>query len=220
MASRSDRRRKRWRTITFVLVVALLILVLRLVEEIGPEKGPDDRFVVTRVLDGDTMELQGGDRLRLLAIDTPEKDEPLYDEATAFLERRALGRTAKIEYANQRRDRYGRLLGYLSIDTLFVNKAIIDSGYGYLYLFDDNDINSDQVRTLLASQRSAIERRVGLWSLPHEPEERYINTEGSFRLHRPSCRSLGELKQGHYQEFRTREEGLATGLSPCRNCKP
>ena len=219
MANRSNRR-KRWVTITFVIVVALLILVLRLVEEIGPEKEPGDRFLVTQVLDGDTMELQGGDQLRLLAIDTPEKDEPLHDEATAFLARKSLDKMADIEYANQRRDKYGRLLGYLFVDTLFVNKAIIDSGYGCLYLFDDNDLGSDQVRTLLDAQRSAIGRRVGLWSLPHEPEERYVNTEGSFRLHRPSCRSLGELKPGHYQEFRTREEGLATGLSPCRNCKP
>lgn len=220
MASWSKRARRRWFSILFVIVVALLVLVLRLVEEIGPEKGPDDRFMVRRVLDGDTMELQGGDRLRLLAIDTPEKGEPLHDEAAAFLARKALGQFADIKYANQRRDKYGRHLGYLYIDTLFVNKAIIDSGYGYLYLFDDNDLKSDQVKMLLDAQRSAIERRVGLWSLPHEPEERYINTEGSFRLHRPGCSSLGELKPGHYQEFRTREEVLATGLSPCRNCKP
>ena len=220
MANWSDRKRRRWFSIIFVVAVALLVLVLCLVEEIGPEKGPDDRFVVTRVLDGDTMELQGGDRLRLLAIDTPEKDEPLCDEATEFLARKALGQVADIDYANQRRDKYGRLLGYLYIDTLFVNKAIIDSGYACLYLFDDNDLGSDQVRTLLDAQRSAMERRVGIWSLTHEPEERYINTESSFRLHRPSCRSLGELKPGHYQEFRTREEAMATGLSPCRNCKP
>ena len=220
MASWSNRRKRRWFSIIFVIVVALLVLVLRLVEEIGPEKGPDDRFVVKRVFDGDTMELQGGDRLRLLAIDTPEKSEPLCDEATEFLTRKALGQVAEVRYANQRRDRYGRLLGYLYIDTLFVNKVIIDSGYGCLYLFDDNDPNSDQVRTMLDAQRSAIERRVGIWALPHEPEERYINTEGSFRLHRPGCRSLAELRPGHYQEFRTREEGLATGLSPCRNCKP
>jgi endonuclease YncB( thermonuclease family) len=220
MASWSKRRKRRWFPIIFVIVVTLLILVLRLVEEIGPEKGPDDRFVVMRVLDGDTMELQGGDRLRMLAIDTPEKGEPLYDEATEFLARKALGQVAEIEYANKRRDRYGRLLGYLYVDTLFVNKAIIDSGYGCLYLFDDNELSSDQVRTMLDAQRSAIERRVGIWSLPHESEERYVNKEGSFRLHRPSCRSLDQLKPGHYQEFRTREEGLATGLSPCRNCKP
>ncbi|MEW5795311.1 MAG: thermonuclease family protein [Candidatus Zixiibacteriota bacterium] len=220
MGKRSKRARRRLVSIAFVIVVAVLILVFRLVEQIGPEKGPEDRFVVVRVLDGDTMELQGGDRLRLLAIDTPEKSEPFHDQAAGLLSRLALRRTASVEYANQRRDKYGRLLGYMYIDTLFVNRTIIDSGYGYVYLFDDNELNSEYVRTLLAAQRSAIERRVGLWSLQHEPEPRYINTQGSFRLHRPGCRSLGELKPGRYQEFPTREEGLATGLSPCRNCKP
>lgn len=219
MARSYSRSRRRWFSVIFVIVVVLLILVFRLVEEIGPEKGPDDRFVVVRVLDGDTMELRGGDRLRLLGIDT-ERGEPLHDEAKGLLGRLSMGQTANIEYAKQRRDRYGRLLGYLYIDTLFVNRTMIDSGYAYVYLFEDNELASEQVRTLLVAQRSAIDRRVGLWSLPHEPEARYINTEGSFRLHRPGCRSLGELKPGHYQEFPTREEGLATGLSPCRNCKP
>jgi micrococcal nuclease len=220
MAAWSRRTRRLLLTIAFVVVVAVLILVLRLVEDIGPEKGPEDRFVVVRVIDGDTMELRGGDRVRLLAIDTPEKGEPLYDEATRLLRRLTLDQAATLEYANQRRDRYGRLLGYVYVDTLFVNKTIIDSGYAYVYLFDDNELTSEPVRKLLNAQRSAMDRRVGLWSLRFTPETRYINTEGSFRLHRPGCRSLGALKPGGYQEFTTREEGLVLGLSPCRNCKP
>jgi endonuclease YncB( thermonuclease family) len=220
MAAWSRRTRRRLFTVAFILVVALVILVFRLVEDIGPEKGPEDRFVVVRVLDGDTMELKGGDKVRLLAIDTPEKGEPLHDEATRLLRRLTLDQATTLEFAHQRRDRYGRLLGYVYVDTLFVNKTIIDSGYAYVYLFDDNELTSQSVKRLLDAQRSAIDRRVGLWALPYTPEARYINTQGSFRLHRPGCRSLGELKPGRFQEFKTREEGLAIGLSPCRNCKP
>jgi len=220
MAAWSKRTRRRVFAIVLVVVIALLVLVLRLVEDIGPEKSPDDRFVVARVLDGDTMELRGGDKVRLLGIDTPEKGEPLHDEAWRLLSRLALNQTASLEYSRQRRDRYGRLLGYVFVDTLFVNKTIVDSGYAYVYLFEDNDLNTEPVRKLLDAQRSAIERHVGLWSLPYAPEDRYINPQGSFRLHRPGCRSLGDLKPGKYQAFPTREEGLAQGLSPCRNCKP
>jgi len=220
MAAWSRRARRRLLTFVFVVVVALVILLFRLVEDIGLEKGPDDRFVVVRVLDGDTMELRGGDKVRLLAIDTPEKGEPLHDEATRLLSRLAFNQGATLEYANQRRDRYGRLLGYVYVDTLFLNKTIIDSGYAYVYLFNDNELTSPSVKKLLDAQRSAIDRRAGLWSLSFTPETRYINTEGSFRLHRPGCRSLRELKPGRFQEFRTREEGLVLGLSPCRNCKP
>ena len=220
MAGSRRRSRPRWLSIGFVVGVAILILVLRLVEEIGPEGKPGQRFVVASIVDGDTMELHGGDRLRLLAIDTPEEGEPFYAEATELVGLLTLGKAGRIEYANRRRDKYGRLLGYLFIDSLFVNRAIIDSGYGYVYLFSDNDLHSEAVQVLLEAQRSAINRRVGLWSLPYEPEERYISKIGSFRLHRPGCRSVADLKPGTYREFPTREEGLATGLSPCRNCKP
>ena len=74
---------------------------------------------MARVIDGDTIELSGGDKLRLLSVDTPEKTEQYYSEAKAFLERVALHEKARIEYASTRRDKYGRLLGYLYIDTLF-----------------------------------------------------------------------------------------------------
>lgn len=220
MAKSRSRSRRRWVSVIFVTVVVVMVLILRLVEEIGPEGRPGDRFVVVRIIDGDTMELQGGDRLRLLALDTPEEGELFYAEASQLTTRLSLGRMAQIEFANRRRDKYGRLLGYLYIDSLFVNKIVIDSGYGYVYLFRDNELHSEPVRRMLEAQRSAIARKVGIWSIPHEPEPRYINLVSSFRLHRPNCRSLKNPISGKYREFATREEGLVTGLSPCRNCKP
>lgn len=217
---RRSSARRRFFSISLVLALALLIVIVRLVEETGPERYPEDRFIISRVLDGDTVELQGGDKLRLLAIDTPEKGAPFYNEATALLRRLTLGRVATIIYAGRRRDRYGRLLGYLYIDSLFINRAIIDSGLGYVYLFKDNELQLPQVGLLLGSQRGAIDRRAGLWSIEHEPEAYYLALASSFRLHRPNCRSVANRNQNNYRRFPTRVEGLALGLSPCRNCKP
>ena len=218
----NQRRGRRYLlAVSIIVIVVAYVVLVRMVEQIGPEPKPGDRFVVFKVLDGDTMDLKGGDRLRLLAIDTPEKDEPYYNEATELLRRLALDHPGRIEYANQRRDKYGRLLGYLYVDdTLFVNRVLIDSGLANVYLFDDNDLASGSVQELIEAQRSAIARQVGLWSLERHPEALYINKEGSFRLHRPSCRVVKNLKPGTYRTFETREEGLAEGLSPCRICKP
>jgi micrococcal nuclease len=207
-------------SVGLILVIAVAILVVRLVETVGPDSFPEDRFRVVKVLDGDTVELLGGDRLRLLGIDTPEIGEPLHDEATAYLARLTLGKTARIEYAERRRDKYGRLLGFLYIDSLHINRAVLDSGYACLYLFEDNELKSPVMAQLLSAQQDAIKRRVGLWSLPHKPENRYVATESSLRFHRPGCRSVSHLKPGHYREFSTREEALSLGLSPCRNCRP
>ncbi len=218
---RGTAKQRRWvLSATLIVVVALLIVVVRLVEDIGPERHPGDRFLVAKILDGDTVELAGGDRLRLLAIDTPEEGERYHDEAAELLKRLVLGRTATIEFADKRRDRYGRLLGYLYIDSAFINRTLIDSGLAYVYLFKDNDLDSPQIAALLDAQKGAIDRDVGLWSIEREPEDYYLSPPGSFRLHRPGCRSVENCDNGRCREFLTREEGLATGLSPCRNCKP
>ena len=193
-------RRKTINWMVFILLVAV-ILAFRLVEEIDRDKSPGERFVVRRVIDGDTVELTGGDRLRLLAVDTPEKDEPYYGEARQFLEKLTLGKTARIEFGPRRRDRYGRLLGYLYIDTLFVNKAILENGLGYLYLFEDDDPANPAVQQLLAAQRRALDTKTGLWSLPHEPENYYVAAEGSHRFHRPGCRSVAGIKPGRSRRF-------------------
>jgi len=222
MAQSSKQRttRKRLAGVVIVILVTVLILVIRLVEEIGPERQPLDRFLVKRVLDGDTVELLGGDRLRLLAIDTPERGEPFYYEAVRFLDSVSIGQTANIKFAGRRRDHYGRLLGYLYIDSLFINKVILENGLAYLYLFKDNDLDSPEVKELLEAQRSAMAEGVGLWSIQRTPEEFYLAGQRSFRFHRPGCRSVRDLKPGTYRKFATRNEALYIGLSPCRNCQP
>ncbi len=220
MARTSKRTKRRLQTWSIVAALAILILAVRLVEDIGYDQKPTDRFTVAAIIDGDTMELAGGDRLRLLSLDTPEKDEPYYREATAFLMEAAMGKTVRIEFAQTRRDRYGRLLGYVYIDTILLNEAILENGLGNLYLFADTDLDRPETGRMLAAQRRAIAAGRGIWSIARHPEESYIARDNSFRFHRPGCTSVEQLKEGRYRVFSTREEPLLEGLSPCRNCKP
>jgi micrococcal nuclease len=220
---KSSKRRSQKRAVigaAFILFVAILIVTFRLVEEIGQDRRPGDRFVVTRVIDGDTVELAGGDRLRLMAIDTPEENQPLYHEARDLLERLTLGRTAEIRYGAKRRDRYGRLLGYLYIDTLFINKVIIENGLGYLYLFRDTELNSPEMDLLISAQRRAIADKTGLFGIERVPEDHYVAGQSSFRFHRPECRSARNYHSGNSREFANRDAALREGLAPCRNCQP
>jgi micrococcal nuclease len=202
-----------------VLALAAAIVVFRLADRIGVERGPDDRFVVARVLDGDTAELQGGDRVRLLGVDTPEKGEPLYREAQEYLADVAVGRTARLSFADRRRDNYGRLLSFLYVDTLLVNEAILAQGLGYLYLFEENH-SAPEFQRLQKAQQTAIRSKRGVWAIKRSPESYYVAKVGSYRFHRPGCASVENLRPDNSQTFRTREEAGLAGLSPCRNCKP
>ena len=95
---------------------------------------------VKRVIDGDTVELTTGEKVRLIGVDTPEtKDlrKPVQyfgKEATAFTQRSVEGKRIRLEYDQQRRDKYGRTLAYVYLeDGTFMNAEIIKQGYGFAY---------------------------------------------------------------------------------------
>ncbi len=98
--------------------------------------------------------------------------------------------------------------------------GLIIAQMAYVYLFKDNDRDRSEVRRLIDAQKQAIERKVALFGLTYEREEYYIANQSSFRLHRPGCESVADIKPKNSRRFATREEGIAEGLSPCRNCKP
>ncbi len=213
------RKKRKLSLLTIIIFIAVLIII-RFVEDIDKDIPLNDRFRVTKVIDGDTFELKGGDRVRLLSIDTPEKGEQFYEEAKELLKKYTLNKQVELTYADKRRDHYGRLLAFVFVDSVFVNKVILENGLGYLYLFKDTESKLQTTRKLLLAQQNAIDKKIGIWSITYSPEDYYINKEGSFRLHRPGCNSVKKLTPGKYRKFYNRLDGFRIGLSPCRNCKP
>jgi endonuclease YncB( thermonuclease family) len=81
-----------------------------------PEPAPREHtFLVTRVVDGDTLELGNGETVRLVGIDTPEVGECGYDAATVALARLVSGRQVRLGRSDEDRDHYGRLLRYVDV---------------------------------------------------------------------------------------------------------
>ncbi|MBI4384921.1 MAG: thermonuclease family protein [Nitrospinae bacterium] len=99
------------------------------------------QFFVKRVIDGDTLRLSDGEKVRLLGVDTPETKHPTKPvqyfgkEASEFTRRAAEGRFVAMDYDVTPRDKYGRLLAYVyrQPDDFFLNAEIIKQGYGFAY---------------------------------------------------------------------------------------
>lgn len=89
--------------------------------------------VVERVIDGDTVVLAGGRRVRLLGIDAPERGEPGADAATARLRDLVQGRRVRLDYAppllGRTEDMYGRLLARISVGRADVAAVLLDEGH-------------------------------------------------------------------------------------------
>ncbi|MGE5926370.1 MAG: thermonuclease family protein [Gemmatimonadota bacterium] len=119
--------------------------------------------VVSHIVDGDTFDCAGGPRVRPIGIDTPERSQgEIYALAREALRAHAsVGDTVMLEYDAARRDRYGRILAWVWRDSMLVNEAMIAEGWAVLYTVPPN---VRYVARLEAAQRSARERRAGLWA--------------------------------------------------------
>jgi micrococcal nuclease len=146
-----------------VLGVAAAAAVVVLHSE-GEE--PVREGVVSHVRDGDTIELTNGDVVRLVQIDTPElSDGECYARRARAILRRLLPVGTEVRVAEDPAldpvDRYGRRLAYVFSSGLNVNRALVARGAAGVWFFDG--ARGRYARALVAAERRAKARRVGLW---------------------------------------------------------
>ena len=123
-----------------------------------------EEALVVRVIDGDTVVIEGGERLRYIGMDTPEsttQHECFGDEATARNRDLVEGRVVALETDVSNRDRFGRLLRYVYVDGVMVNELLVLEGFATASTFPP-DVKYQE--RFLAAQTAAREAAVGLWS--------------------------------------------------------
>jgi len=147
------------------------LLVLRPWEG-KPGDGPAKVVVpVTRVIDGDTIEVRLGGRtedVRLIGVDTPETVKPgtpvqcFGERASHFTKRRLTGRRVRLVFGVERHDVYGRLLAYVYLGDRFFNPILVRRGLARTLTIPPNDRFAPSFRHLeLAAGRTGR----GLWGV-------------------------------------------------------
>ncbi|MBD3253049.1 hypothetical protein GF386_04920 [Candidatus Pacearchaeota archaeon] len=113
-----------------VLISGFLYFIIKLDNYKIPEN------LVVEVIDGDTFVLGNMDRIRLICIDAPEKNQKGFQESKIFLETLILNKQVRLEKDISEKDRYGRLLRYVYVNTsngeIFINKYMFEQGYAEL----------------------------------------------------------------------------------------
>ena len=141
----------------------LLVVALAASGCAGSPCGPSEAKV-TRVIDGDTIELESGDKIRYLLVDTPEISgggDCYGENAKTFNTDLVLNKTVQLSYDVQCTDQYGRTLAYVSVGGQEVNTLIIQRGFGcVLHIPPDGDARADELKAL---EREAKLANRGLW---------------------------------------------------------
>lgn len=152
-------------------------------EKTAKSETPIDKYAdiyIKRVVDGDTIELENGERVRLIGIDTPEMHESdkLYSDSKKtgqdvqtikelgkrsyqFTKDLLEAKRVRLEFDVEKQDKYERLLAYVYLpDGTFANAEIVRQGFASLMTIPPNVKYAD---LLLKLFQEARENHCGLW---------------------------------------------------------
>ena len=203
-------------------------------EMVGQNKSEIDTVKVIRVIDGDTIEIEGGERIRYIGIDTPETVDPRKPvqcfgiEASAKNKELIEGKMVRLEKDITDRDRYNRLLRYVYVGDTFINLELVKQGFAYSYSYPPDIKYQDQ---FLNPQQEAREASRGLWAAcfsdsSETPNDSYlikgnISFSGEKIYHLPGCGSYSktQINEARGEKwFCTEAEAQAAGWRKALNC--
>jgi micrococcal nuclease len=162
----------RGRAGSIVLLVAAFVVLVRPWEGYLGAGEPGQRAVsayVTRVVDGDTLEVRIGDEVedvRLIGVDTPETVDPdtqtqcFGPRASRFAHRLVEHERLRLVLGVERRDTYGRLLAYAYVGHKFVNAELVRRGLARTLTIPPNSLHRALFERL---QLRAARTGRGLW---------------------------------------------------------
>ena len=118
------------------IIFSILFLIVAFFAALFQNKNqPENTSIVSRIVDGDTIELGTGERVRYIGIDTPETVDPRKEvqcfgkEASAKNKELVEGKEVRLVKDVSDKDKYGRLLRYVYVGDVFVNEKLVSEGY-------------------------------------------------------------------------------------------
>ena len=196
-------------------------------------------YSVTRVIDGDTIEVEIAGKLykvRYIGIDTPEMSpvECFGREATARNRELVEGQKIRLEKDVSETDKYGRLLRYVYLeDGTFVNETLAADGYAHTATFPPDIKYQEKLRE---AEREARKNNRGLWFAcqGQKATDAQAGTQGQCVIkgnisyntrekiyHVPGCLNYEETvinEDKGERWFCTEEEAKAAGWRKAKNC--
>jgi len=179
-------------------------------------------YVVKWVNDGDTIVLTNGWRVRYIGINAPEIDhenqkaQPYGYLARSFNKKIVGSQKIVLEFDEERRDRYGRLLAYIFLaDGSCLNSRMLENGMAF-YLYRRPNVKYD--KRLLKKQQDAMKAQKGLWRNWKEAKGKYIGNQKSKRFHQVTCPNAKNIKKKNRTIFSTKWDAFYAGYAPAKHC--
>ena len=186
----------------------------------------EKKGICTKVVDGDTIELDTGEKIRLVGVNTPERGVEGYITSKNFVQKLCLNKEIGIDIDDSKHnDRYGRTLAVVIVDGKNLNEMLLKEGLAEImymppsefYPYNWADSNTPVANTHSSSSSSSHSNDDSSHS---SNSGKYIGNSNSGKFHLSSCKSVKKMSAGNKVFFSSRDEAINQGYVPCKSCSP
>jgi len=161
--------------------------------------------MVTKVIDGDTVLIEGGYSVRLLGIDTDERGKSCYNTAKERLEELVLGQEVILESGNDDLDQWCRYLRYLFLDDVNIGLEMVKEGYGVARASTEGSKYQSEIALV---EKNAIDNKIGCkWGGYGATESGLINRDKTYQWSEltPELTNLKKIESCSADEYYDQE---------------
>ena len=190
----------------------------------------EERAVCTQVVDGDTIYLDNGEKVRFVGVNTPERGVEGYIASKNFVQKLCLNKEVGLDIDDSKHnDRYGRTLAVVIVDGKNVNEMLLkevlaeikymppSEFYPYIWANSDPHV-ADSHSSSSSSSSSSYSSDSS--SSSSSGSGSYVANANTGKFHVSSCSSVDKMSEGNKVYLSSRDEAISQGYVPCKRCNP
>lgn len=197
---------------------------------------------VVAIADGDTLTVLDASnkqhKIRLDGIDAPESSQDFGSRAKQSLSDLVFGKTVTV--ISSKKDKYGRVLGKVTLEGKNVNLEQIRRGFAWFYHYYAKELRPEDAVQYEKAENVAKAGKLGLWTDPSPTppwdfrrgktaraqgvkpmaaaDGPIIGNRNSKIYHHSDCPDYNKVSERNRVQFKTEAEAQAAGYRKARNC--
>lgn len=190
----------------------------------------EEKSVCTHVVDGDTIYLSNGKKVRLVGVNTPEKGVTGYLTSKRFVEKLCLNKEVGINVDDRKyRDKYGRTLAVVIIDGKNLNEMLLKEHLAEVMYIPPSEFSPYKWAGTTQTSNSNTHTTTTTTEQSNQQEQKavsttssggYIGNLNSHKFHVVDCEGVRKMNEKNKVFFKTRQEAINDGYVACKMCNP
>jgi endonuclease YncB( thermonuclease family) len=185
----------------------------------------EESAVCTQVVDGDTIYLDNGKKVRFVGVNTPERGVEGYITSKNFVQKLCLNKKVGLDIDDRKHnDKYGRTLAVVIVDGKNLNEMLLKEGLAeimymppsefYPYDWAGSDTHVADTHSSSSSSTSSDS------SSSSSGSGNYVGNANTGKFHVSGCGSVSKMSEKNKVFFSSRDEAVKQGYVPCKICNP